>query len=103
MFFKLLPELVRVGVMFDCTVLAGDALRPVADIWCRHALNGLFRVGHVVRPLRDVAERARAAARVAAALEDGGSVSSDQRTTSFVSSSDSDAGSGSTEDSVSEP
>ena len=97
----LLPELV--GAMFDCIVLAGDALRPVADIWCRHALNGLFRVGHVVRPLRDVAERARAAARVAAALKDGGSVSSDQRTTSFVSSSDSDAGSGSTEDSVSEP
>ena len=96
----LLPELV--GAMFDCTVLAGDALRPVADAWCRHALDGLFRAGRVVRPLRDVVERARAFARAAAALEDEDSVG--RLTTSFVSSStDSDAGSGSSVDSASEP
>jgi hypothetical protein len=54
--------------MFDCTgtVLAGDALRPVTDAWCRHALDGLFRAGRVVRPLRDAAERARALGRAAA-------------------------------------
>jgi hypothetical protein len=88
-----LPELV--GAMFDSTVLAGDAMRVVADTWCRHALDGLHRAGRVVRPLRhgDAAERARAAARAAAALEEG---DADERlTTSFVSSTDSDAGSGS--------
>jgi hypothetical protein len=92
----LLPELV--GAMFDRTVLAGDAVRLVADMWCRHALDGLFRVGRVVRPLRETAERVRAAA---IALEEG---DADERlTTSGMSSSDSDAGSGSPADSVSEP
>jgi hypothetical protein len=33
----LLPELV--GAKFDCTVLTGDALHPVANAWCRHALD----------------------------------------------------------------
>jgi hypothetical protein len=33
-----LPELV--GAMLDSTVLAGDAIRVVADTWCRHALDG---------------------------------------------------------------
>jgi hypothetical protein len=53
----LLPELV--GAMFDSTVLAGDAIRVVADTWCRHALDGLHRACRVVRPLalRDAAER----------------------------------------------
>jgi hypothetical protein len=93
-----LPELV--GAMFDSTVLAGDAIRVVADTWCRHALDGLHSAGRVWRPLRDAAERARAAARAAAALEEG---DADERlTTSFVSSTDSDAGSGSTADSDSE-
>ncbi len=92
-----LPELV--GQMFDRTILAGDALRPIADAWCRFALDGLYRVGRVVRPLRDAAERSRAAARVAAALDGD---SEDRLTTSFVSSTDSDAGSGSS-DSDSEP
>jgi hypothetical protein len=93
-----LPELD--GAMFDSTVLAGDAIRAVADTWCRHALDGLHRAGRVVRPLRDAAERARAAARTAAALEEG---DADERlTTSFVSSTDLDAGSGSTADSDSE-
>jgi hypothetical protein len=86
--------------MFDRTILADDALRPVADAWCRHALNGLFRVGRIVRPLRDVAEKTRAAARAAAALDGD---SDGRLTTSFVASSDSDAGSGSTADSDSEP
>jgi hypothetical protein len=85
-----LPELV--GAMFDSTILAGDAILVVADTWCRHALDGLHRAGRVVRPLRDAAERARAAARAAAALEEG---DADERlTTSFLSSTDSDAGSG---------
>ena len=97
-----LPELV--GAMFDRTILADDALRPVADMWCRHAMNGLFRVGRVVRPLRDAAEKARAVARVAAAAAAALEEDFDDRlTTSFVSSTDSDAGSGSTADSVSEP
>ena len=95
-----LPELV--GAMFDRAILADDALRPVANVWCRHALNGLFRVGRVVRPLRDAAERTLAVARVAAAAALEGDPD-DRLTTSFVSSTDSDAGSGSTADSVSEP
>jgi hypothetical protein len=90
-----LPELV--GAMFDSTVLAGDAIRVVADTWCRHALDGLHRAGRVVRPLRDAAKNARAAAREAAALEVGDA--DEWLTTSFVSSTDSDAGSGSTADS----
>ena len=56
------------------TIPAGDAIRRlVADmpVWCRHALYGLFCVGRVVRPLRNAAERVRAAARAAAALEEG--------------------------------
>jgi hypothetical protein len=94
-----LPELA--GAMFDSTVLAGDAIRVVADTWCRHAIDGLHRAGRVVRPLRDAAERTRAAARAAAALEEGDA--EERLTTSFVSSTDSDAGSGSTADSDSEP
>jgi hypothetical protein len=94
-----LPELV--GAMFDSIVLAGDAIRVVADTWCRHALVGLHRAGRVVRPLRDAAERTRAAARTAAAVEEGDA--EERLTTSFVSSTDSDAGSGSTADSDSEP
>ena len=53
------------------TILAGDAICLVADMWCRHALNGLFCAGRVVRPLRNAVERVRAAARAAAALEEG--------------------------------
>ncbi len=57
-----------VGHMFDCTILAGNALRPIADQWCRHAMNGLLRAGRVVCPLCEAAEKARAATRAAAAL-----------------------------------
>jgi hypothetical protein len=96
-----LPELV--GQMFDCTILPGDAMRPVADGWCRFAENKLLRAGQVVRPLRIAAETTRAAARVAA-----GAVADGQSTTSFVPTTDSDAGSGSAadssdEDSVADP
>jgi hypothetical protein len=90
-----LPELV--GHMYDCTILSGDAMRPVADAWCKFAQSNLFRVGRVVRPLRVAAETARAAVRVASMLEGDGC-----STTSFVSSTDSEAGTGSTTDS-SEP
>jgi hypothetical protein len=69
-----------VGHMFDCTILAGNALRPIADQWCQHAMNGLMDcfAGRVVCPLREAAEKACAAARaVAAQLEgDGRSTSS---------------------------
>ena len=84
-----------VGHMFDCTILAGNALRPIADQWCRHAANSLLRAGRVVCPLREAAEKTRAAARALAALEVDG-----QSTTSSMSSSDSDE---STADSTSEP
>jgi hypothetical protein len=47
-----LPELV--GAMFDSTVLAGDAIRVVADTWCRHALDRLHRAGRVVRPFYEM-------------------------------------------------
>ena len=87
-----LPELV--GRMFDCTILSSDALRPLADSWCRFAERSLMRAGGVVRPLRVAAEIARAAAKAAAGPEADG-----QSTTSFVPSTDSDAGSGSTADS----
>jgi hypothetical protein len=70
--------------MFDSTVLAGDAIRVVADTWCRQARDGLHRAGRVVSPLRDAAERIRAAAREAAALEEGDA--EERLTTSFVSS-----------------
>ncbi len=68
-----LPLLV-VGHMFDCTILEGNALRPIADQWRRHAMNGLLRAGRVVCPLRKAAEKARAAARAAAALLEGGPI-----------------------------
>ena len=93
-----LPELV--GKMYDCTILPGDALRPLADAWCKFAESNLFRAGRAVRPLRVAVETARAAARAAVGSDrddcDGRS------TTSFVPSSDSDAGSGSTASEVSE-
>jgi hypothetical protein len=50
-----LPLLVR--HMFDCTILAGNALRPIADQWCRYATNGLLRAGRVVCPLCEAAEK----------------------------------------------
>ena len=95
----LLPECV--GRMYDAVVLSGDALRPLADAWCRYAQRNLFRAAAVVRPLRVAAETARAAARAAGTLEDSEAV--DRSTTSLRASTDSDAGSGTTADSDSEP
>ena len=90
-----------VGRIYDAVVLSGDALRPLADAWCRYAQRNLFRAAAVVRPLRLAAETARAAARAAGTLED--SEAEDRSTTSLRASTDSDAGSGSTADSDSEP
>jgi hypothetical protein len=64
-------------------------LRPIADQLCRHAmnLNVLLRAGRVVCPLRvvrEAAEKARAAARAAAALEGDGRSASSWSTTSTV-------------------
>ena len=91
-----------VGHMFDCTILAGNALRPIADQWCRHAANSLLRAGRVVCPLREAAEKTRAAARALAALEGDG-----RSTTSSMSSSDSGSATSAsdelTADSTSEP
>ncbi len=68
----------------------GQCLRPIiADQWCRHAMNGLLRAGRVVCPLRESAEKARAAARAAAALLEGDGRS----TSSSMSSSNPGAGS----------
>jgi hypothetical protein len=77
--------------MFDCTILAGDTLRPIADQWCRHAMNGLLQAGRVVCPLRELeaAEKARAAARAAAELL----IEGDGRSASSSMSSDPGAGS----------
>lgn len=88
-----LPELV--GLMYDCTILPGDAMRPVADAWCRFAEYTLLRTGRVVRPLRVAVETARATARLVEAVEGDG-----HSTTSFVSSTDSEAGTSSSADSA---
>jgi len=92
-----LPKLV--GEMYDCTILPGDAMRPLADTWCRFSETNLLRAGHAVRPLRVAAETARAAVRAAA-----GSAcdSSGRSTSSFISTTDSDAGSGTTVTEISE-
>ncbi len=82
-----LPLLVR--HMFDCTILVGNDLRPIADQWCLHAMNGLLRACRVVCPLREAAEKSRSAARAAAALLEGDGRS----TSSSMSSSDPGAGS----------
>ena len=42
---------VAVGHLFDRTILASDALRSLADLWCRHAKTCLLHIGGVVRPL----------------------------------------------------
>ena len=92
-----LPE--PVDEMYICTILPGDATQLFADAWCRFAESNLLRAGRSVRPLRVAAETARAAVRAAAANESAGD---GQSTTSFVPSTDSDAGSGTTLTDVSE-
>ena len=88
----------RLRVGPDCVILpaSGDAMRPVADGWCRFAESQLSRLGRVVRPLRVAAETVRAAARAAAGAD---SEADGWSTTSFVATTDIDAGSGSTTDS----
>jgi hypothetical protein len=58
-----LPE--AVGRLFDCTILSRDALRPLADAWCRLSVGNLLRAGAIIRPLR-----AAACARLALLVED---------------------------------
>lgn len=67
-----LPE--AMGRLFDCTVLARDALRPLADLWCRHAKACLLRIGGVVRPLVGRAEATQRTAALSGAS--GGSLRS---------------------------
>ena len=53
------------GRVFDATVLSNDALRPLADDWCRLAVRCLRAAGGVVCPLRTAAELSREPAREA--------------------------------------
>ena len=55
-----------VGRLFDATVLTHDALRPLADDWCRRSVQALRAIGEVVCPLRTAAEERREPARAAA-------------------------------------
>ena len=64
-----------------------DALRVVADIWCRQSLDVLFCTG------RAVAERACVAVRVAPAMAE--SDPDERLTTLFVASTDSESNAGS--------
>ena len=65
------------GKLFDATVLSSDALRPLADEWCRRVVCSLRAAGSVVTPLRAAAEErrehAKAARRAAATTGDGAS------------------------------
>jgi hypothetical protein len=79
----LLPE--AVGRLYDCTILSSDALRPLADAWCRLAMGNLLRAGSVVCPLRANADVKRAAEGFID--DDDSSVAS---TSSMVASSDSE-------------
>ena len=45
-----------VGKLFDSTILSNDALRPLADAWCRLSEGNLLRAGATVWPLRAAAE-----------------------------------------------
>jgi hypothetical protein len=47
----------RVGKLFDSTLLPNNALHPMANVWSRRQL---LEIGKVVSPLRLVAERERA-------------------------------------------
>ena len=49
----LLPE--ALGRLFDVTILSSDALRPLADDWCRLSEGNLLRAGALIRPLREAA------------------------------------------------
>ena len=55
-----------IGRVLDATVLSNDALRPVADEWCRLAARWLRAAGKVVCPLRTAAELRREPVREAA-------------------------------------
>jgi hypothetical protein len=87
-----LPE--AVGRLFDSTILSNDALRPLADAWCRLSEGNLLRAGATVRPLRAAVDERRSiaaaeAGRGDAALRDGG----EARSVTSVSSDGSPPGS----------
>jgi hypothetical protein len=50
----------RVGKLFDSTLLPNNALRPMANVWIHWSRRQLLEIGRVVSPLRLVAERERA-------------------------------------------
>jgi hypothetical protein len=50
----------RVGKLFDSTLLPNNALRPMANVWIHWSRRQLLEIGKVVSPLRLVAERERA-------------------------------------------
>jgi hypothetical protein len=55
-----------VGRLFDATVLSSDALRPLADEWCRRVVDCLRAAGRLVTLLRAAAEERREQAKAAA-------------------------------------
>ena len=55
-----------VGRVFDATILSNDALRPLADDWCKLAVRCLRAAGQTVCPLRAAAEQRREPAKEAA-------------------------------------
>ena len=68
-----LPE--AVGRLFDSTVRSSDALRPLADAWCRLSEGNLLRGRATVRLLRVAAEKQLATATAAAVNRDADAVS----------------------------
>ena len=52
-----LPE--AVGQLFDATIPSNDALRILADDWCRLSQSNLLRAGALVRPLREAVNARR--------------------------------------------
>jgi hypothetical protein len=55
-----------VGRLLDATVLSSDALRPLADEWCRRVVDCLRAAERLVTPLRAAAEERRELAKAAA-------------------------------------
>ncbi len=64
-----LPE--AVGRLYDATILPPDALRPLADTWCRLSVKCLSELGAVIAPLRAAADAQIAAEQQVAAAAAG--------------------------------
>ena len=67
------------GRVFDKTVLTHDALRPLADAWCRRSVRALRAAGDIVCPLRTAAEERREPARAAARQRRRGAAAEERR------------------------